>query len=91
MRTLTQALNALIMVVEETVARPGRYVSLARDPGFPELAAEIRKFDAQPAEHIRCTQAAMASLHLLEAFYADERQSATSPWLSPLGATLPLL
>ncbi|MBY9027922.1 hypothetical protein K7459_30150, partial [Pseudomonas fluorescens] len=35
MRTLTQALNALIVVVEETLTKPARYQSIARDPAFP--------------------------------------------------------
>ncbi|WP_439399000.1 hypothetical protein ACRQ5Q_16750 [Bradyrhizobium sp. PMVTL-01] len=91
MRTLSQALNALILVVEETLTRPARYQSIARDPAFPGLAAEIRKYDSQPAEHTRCTHAAMAAVHLLEAFYASDVLEATSPWLSALGAMLPLL
>jgi len=91
MRTLSQALNALILVVEETLTRPARYRSIARDPGFPVLAAEIRRFDAQPAEHARCTHAAMAAVHVLEGFYESGSLEADSPWLSPLGATLPLL
>lgn len=91
MRPLSQALNALIMVVEETLTRPARYQSIARDPAFPVLAAEIRKVDAQPADQVRCTRAAMATIHLLEAFYASDALEATSPWLSAIGAVLPLL
>ncbi|WP_245333801.1 hypothetical protein [Bradyrhizobium guangdongense] len=78
-------------MVEETLTKPARYVTIARDPAFPVLAHEIRAFDARPAEHTRCTHAAMATVHLLEAFYATHDLAATSPWLSALGATLPLL
>lgn len=91
MRPLSQSLNALIMVVEETLMRPARYQSIARDPAFPVLAAEIRRIDAQPADQVRCTRAAMAAIHLLEAFYACDALEATSPWLSAVGAVLPLL
>lgn len=91
MRTLVQALNALILVVEETLTKPARYQSIARDPAFSVLAAEIRAHDARPAEQLRCTHAAMAAVHLLEAFYACETLEADSPWLSPIGAVLPQL
>ncbi|MDA9521662.1 hypothetical protein XI06_15260 [Bradyrhizobium sp. CCBAU 11434] len=90
MRTLSRTLNDLILVVEDTLTRPARYQTIVADRKFPDLAAEIRVFDAKPAEHARCTNAAMAIVHLLEAFYASDCE-ATSPWLSAVGAALPLL
>lgn len=91
MRTLSQAINALIMVVEETLTKPARYHSLARDPSFSALAAEIRSHDARPAEHKRCTYFAMATVYMLEALYACGAVEADSPILSPIGGALPFL
>lgn len=90
MRSLSQALNALILVVEDTLTKPARYQTIVQDSGFSELAAEIRRHDAKPAEHIRCTYSAIAIVYLLEAFYAGGGEP-TSPWLSAVGAALPLL
>jgi hypothetical protein len=91
MRSLSQSLNALILVVEDTLTKPARYQSIARNPAFPDLAAEIRAHDARPSEHKRCTYFAMAAVYMLEALYACDTLEADSPILSPIGGVLPFL
>ena len=90
MRSLSQILNDLIVIAEDTLTRPARYATLARDPRFPLLAAEIAAAHAQPAESVRCTAAGFSIAVALEAFYATDCD-ATSRWLAAIGGLLPIL
>ena len=87
-RPLSQTLNALILVTEETLTRPARYRTMAHDPAFGALAAEIRAADARPAVGKRCTRIAVAVVNVLEEFFAGDLDP-RSRLLCCLGALLP--
>ncbi len=90
MRPLSQALTALIGFAEETITRPGKFHGFRLDEGFGELAREIRRHDALPAEGVRTTRSAMVMIIALEEFFDSDREP-TSRWLMVAGVTLPIL
>jgi len=85
MRDLSAQLTALIAVAEDAVRRD-RIPSLS----FADLASEIRHAHAMPADGIRCTNAAIAVLAVLDGLKAAQADKAM-PWVMLIGAALPLL
>lgn len=88
MRPISESLKILIATAEDLIRRP--QLPSALPVAFAELAAEIRRVDAQPAEAERVTAAAMVMVIAMEKFFAGPHEN-TSPWLMLVGATLPLL
>lgn len=86
MRPLSGALQVLIATAEEVMRRPQDLPSRLPEE-FGELAAEIRRYDAQPAEGVRCTQGAMIMVTAIEAFFG----LGTYHWQIIVGAALPIL
>ncbi len=88
MRTLSDTLNELIVLAEEAITRP----QALRTPHFMQrvgrVAQEVRRADAQPAEGVRTTNAAMIAVIAMEAGGADP---APTPWRMIIGASLDLL
>lgn len=90
MRPISETLKILIATAEDLVLRPQKGAALMQSP-FPELAAEIRRLDLQPAEGVRTTAAAMVMTIALEQFATGHAHDKGSPWLMIAGATLPIL
>lgn len=93
MKRLSELMRQLVAVVEEAVTRPVARVESITRADFAELAAEIRRIHALPAEHVRCSHAAIAVLELIEGYerVKPTDQANGMPWLMLIGATLPLL
>jgi hypothetical protein len=88
MKPLSATLNELIVFAEGVVTRPRADRDYAGY--FAALANEVTRVDAQPAESIRTTRAAMVVVIAIEEF----RQAGEEPgsrWLMLVGAALPLL
>lgn len=90
MRALSETLTDLIVLAEDTIARPMKHYGFAVDERFTIVSQEIRRADGLPAEGIRTTRAAMIMVTALDEFIASDRES-TSPWLMLAGTALPLL
>ena len=90
MRPISETLKILIATAEDLVLRPQKGPALMQTT-FPELAAEIRKLDLQPAEGVRTTAAAIVMITALEQFAIGHAHDKGSPWLMIAGATLPIL
>jgi len=90
MRPLSEILTDLIGFTELTITRPAKHYGFAVDQSFTDLAAEVRRADALPAEGVRTTRAALVTVILLEEFFASDRD-ATSRLLMLAGAALPWL
>lgn len=94
MRPLSETLTDLIVLAEDSVTRPSRYVAgSALYARLAAIAGEVREAEARPAENIRTTTAAMIMVMALEEFYAAgaANENLSNPWLMLAGATLPLL
>lgn len=87
MRLLSETLNELIGLAQETITRPARTRDFATDEKLAKLAAEVRDADARPAEGKRTTDAAMVMVIVLNAFFASDREP-TSHLLGNAGVTL---
>jgi hypothetical protein len=88
MKRTSEYLSILIATAEDLIRRPQLPSSLPAT--FAHLASEIRRIDAQPAEDVRVTAAALVMIIAIEKFYEGPHEK-TSPWLMLAGATLPLL
>lgn len=86
MRPLSGALSILIATAEDVMRRPQDLPSRLPEE-FGELATEIRRYDAQPSEGIRCTQGAVIMVTAIEAFFGV----GTYHWQMLIGAVLPIL
>jgi len=85
MRRQSQILADLIALAAHVVTRP-RTNEIDK---LPQLAAEIRYADNQPAENIRTTSAAVAMVIALEgARYFAAREAL---WLAAVGVLLPIV
>ncbi|MBN9007275.1 MAG: hypothetical protein J0H40_17895 [Rhizobiales bacterium] len=89
MRTWSSTLSNLIVLVEEVITRPNSDAPFAGG-NFATLSDEVHRADTRPADGPRTTHAAMVMITAIKAFRGGERE-ATSPWLSVIGAALPLL
>jgi hypothetical protein len=89
MRPISETLKILIATAEDLVHWPLKASGLMLS-SFPELAAEIRKLDQQPAEGVRTTAAAMVMIIALEKF-AEGPHDKGSQWLMIAGSMLPIL
>lgn len=90
MRLLSETLIDLIGFAEQTITRPAKHYGFTIDAQFAQLAAEVRRAAAMPAEGIRTTQAALVMVITLEEFFASDRE-ATSQLLGIAGVALPWL
>lgn len=90
MRPISETLKILIATAEDLVLRPSKGPALMQTT-FPEIAAEIRRLDLQPAEGVRTTASAMVMIISLEQFATGASHDRGSPWLMLAGATLPIL
>jgi hypothetical protein len=90
MRPLSETLTDLIAFAEETITHPRRVPNLGDTGRFPQLAAEIRRADARPADGVRATRTGLVMVIALEAFFAGDREP-TSQLLGLAGCALPWL
>jgi hypothetical protein len=90
MNSIADTLKILIATAEDLVRTPQKGPTLMQST-FPELAAEIRKLDRQPAEGVRTTAAAMVMVISLEQFAQGAAHDKGSQWLMMAGAVLPIL
>jgi hypothetical protein len=88
MRSTHDSLMILLATAEDIVRR-GQWPAVL-PPVFFELAADIRRIDAQPAEAERVTAAAVMMIIAIEKFFAGPHEK-SSPWLMLAGTILPLL
>ncbi len=85
MREISRLLTDLIGFAEEVLRGPQMHARAPRS--FAELTVEISHRDAQPAEGVRVTRAAVVMITALDGFFSDQDDA----WLMLAGATLPLL
>jgi len=88
MRPFSDTLNELIVLAEEAITRPRAFYDPRFQARFSHAAAEVRKVDAQPAEAVRTTHAAMIVVSAIEAGIGSP---APTPWRMLIGASLDLL
>jgi hypothetical protein len=93
MRPLSETLGDLIVLAEQTVTKPSRYLRPADVEAFAAIAVEVREAEARPAEDVRTTRAAVMMVNAIEEFLASGQgsENLSNPWLMLAGATLPLL
>jgi hypothetical protein len=89
MKPVSEALKILIATAEDLVRRPPHTLPTALPAALVDLAAEIRKADARPAEGERTTRSAIVMLSAIEGFFAG--QEGDDRWQMVIGATLPIL
>jgi hypothetical protein len=89
MRPVSETLKILIATADDIMRRPLHTLPTALPPGFAELAAEIRRIDARPAEGLRATRSAIVMVSAIEGFFAG--QEADDRWQMVIGAALPIL
>lgn len=88
MRSFSDTLNELIVLTEEAITRPQALFDPRFKDRFWRVDAEVRRADAQPAEDVRTSNAAMIVVIAMTAAIAAP---APAPWRMIIGASLDLL
>ena len=90
MKRLSMVITDLIILAQQVISAP----RLNNYQGLAEIAAEVRRADALPAEYVRSTRAALMLVMAIEEHRhcnANRSRELEPQWLMIVGVLLPLV